>query len=52
MTIISPARCKHCKFLEEVYKGKLKRHRCSNDKSPRFNQQITKRDLVCDVWEL
>lgn len=60
MTVISitrPAKCKDCRYCQSFYKGKLKRHRCSNPLSDRYgvkysDKTIRLNDLVCKVWEL
>lgn len=41
------ARCRHCAWIEEVYQGKLKRHKCGNCKSTMFAKQIRLADLAC-----
>lgn len=52
VTIMYDAKCKHCEFLSEFYKGKLKLHKCDNPLSVRHYQQITKRDLACNEFKL
>jgi len=50
--ITREAKCKDCKFLLPYYRGKRKRHKCSNEKSKCYDLPITLNDLVCENWEL
>lgn len=59
ITITTEARCKHCKYLKEEYKVKkdgsnYKRLSsfCGNIQSLRYKEQISKRDLVCNNWDI
>jgi len=56
-TVISQAKCKHCKFSKSYYplkkdgtEGKLKRTKCDNPET-KINH-IRMNDLVCGKWEL
>lgn len=59
LEIISDARCKHCKFARKgtlmkkdgTYSSKTTTS-CMNEKSKKFNQIISMRDLACDYLEL
>ena len=51
LTITYHARCKDCKFLKEVYKGKRKMHECGNKFAKTFGDTRALRDLVCEEWE-
>lgn len=57
ITIVSPARCKDCKFLKDKV-GRFKNgnikitYFCNNGDSTHAGEQRAKRDLVCDKWEL
>lgn len=51
------AKCKDCRYCQAFYRGKLKRHRCSNPLSSRYAIKYTEKtirlnDLACEHWEL
>lgn len=57
LSITYPAKCKDCIFLEQKYFGKMKRHICTNQKSPRYDpnpyfSRVALRDPVCSEWRL
>lgn len=59
ITITTDARCKHCRFLIEDYKIKKNGTRykkpssfCGNIHSIRYKDQISKRDFVCNNWDI
>jgi hypothetical protein len=52
ITYTREAKCKDCKFCKSFYKGKRKKHTCTNPKSERHTAVITLNDLVCEVWEM
>jgi hypothetical protein len=56
ITIISEAKCKHCKCIKMYNplkkngeKSKLKRHKCTHPEKVR-NYDISKQDKVCSLW--
>jgi hypothetical protein len=51
MTWIRKAKCQDCKFLQDHPTIK-RRYKCGNIKSPEFETQRAKRQLVCNEWEL
>ena len=57
ITYTRKAKCKDCNYCSPFWKGKLKRHRCSNPQSERYGRKymgktIALNDLVCDKWTL
>lgn len=52
VTYTRPARCEDCKFIKSFYVGKKKKHTCTNTESEMWTSIITKKDLVCKMWEL
>ena len=56
-TIIYPAKCKDCIFCKPKTFGKMHRHICANEESPRYDpspylSRVALRDKVCDKWKL
>ena len=57
-TITYDAKCKDCIFIKQWYIGKMKRHICTNPKSPRheprskYTSQVRLKDLACNEWKL